>query len=57
MIDGLRNSNFYGVELKYLDSELMVIEARKTKVEMLKRELGEKYILAPLYGKLKNQRL
>ena len=35
MIDGLRNSNFYGVELKYLDSELMVIEARKTKVEML----------------------
>jgi hypothetical protein len=57
MIDGLRNSNFFGVELKYLDSELMAIESRKTKVEMLKRELGDKYILAPLYGKLKNQRL
>jgi hypothetical protein len=57
MIDGLRNSNFFGVEPKYLDSELMAIEARKTKVEMLKRELGDKYILAPLYGKLKNQRL
>lgn len=57
MIDGLRNSNFYNVKLEYLDSELMEIEARKTKVEMLKRELGEKYILAPLYGKLKNQRL
>ena len=57
MIDGLRNSNFYNVKLEYLDSELMAIEARKTKVEMLKRALGEKYILAPLYGKLKNQRL
>jgi hypothetical protein len=57
MIDGLRNSNFFGVELKYLDSELMAIEARKTKVEMLKRELGEKYILAPLYGKIKSPRL
>ena len=57
MIDGLRNSNFYGVELKYLDSELMAIEARKTKVEMLKRELGDKYILAPLYGKIKSPRL
>ena len=57
MIDGLRNSNFFGVELKYLDSELMAIEARKTKVEMLKRELGDKYILAPLYGKIKSPRL
>lgn len=57
MIDGLRNSNFYGVELKYLDSELMAIEARKTKVEMLKRELGEKYILAPLYGKIQSPQL
>jgi hypothetical protein len=57
MIYGLRNSNFYNVELKYLDSELMAIEARKTKVEMLKRELGEKYILAPLYGKIKSPRL
>jgi hypothetical protein len=57
MIDGLRNSNFYGVEFKYTFEEIEEIEARRTKVEMLKRELGEKYILAPLYGKLKNQRL
>ena len=57
MIQGLRNSNFYNVELKYLDTELMAIEARKTKVEMLKRKLGEKYILAPLYGKIKSPRL
>ena len=57
MIEGLRNSNFYNVKLEYLDTELMAIEARKTKVEMLKRELGEKYILAPLYGKIKSPRL
>jgi hypothetical protein len=57
MIDGLKNSNFYGVEFKYTFEEIEEIEARRTKVEMLKRELGEKYILAPLYGKLKNQRL
>ena len=57
MMEGLRNSNFYGVEFKYTFEEIEEIEARRTKVEMLKRELGEKYILAPLYGKLKNQRL
>jgi hypothetical protein len=46
MIDGLKNSNFYGVEFKYTFEEIEEIEARRTKVEMLKRELGEKYILA-----------
>jgi hypothetical protein len=57
MIYGSRNSNFYGVSLPYSAEELMALEARKTRIEALKRELGDKYILAPLYGKLKNQRL
>lgn len=57
MIDGLKNSNFFGVTLPYSNEELMAIEARKTRIEMLKRELGDKYILAPLYGKIKSPRL
>ena len=57
MIDGLRNSNFYGVKLPYSDQELMAIEARKTRIEALKRDLGDKYLLAPLYGKIKSPRL
>ena len=57
MIDGLRNSNFYGVKLSYSDQELMSIEARKTRIEALKRELGDKYLLAPLYGKIQSPKL
>jgi len=57
MIEGSRNSNFYGVKLPYSDQELMAIEARKTRIEALKRELGNKYLLAPLYGKIKSPRL
>jgi hypothetical protein len=57
MIDGLRNSNFYGVQFQYTFEEIEQIEARRTKIEMLKRELGDKYILAPLYGKIKSPRL
>jgi hypothetical protein len=57
MIDGLRNSNFYGVKLSYSDQELMAIEARKTRIEALKRELGNKYLLAPLYGKIQSPKL
>lgn len=57
MIDGIRNSNFYGVNLPYTDQELMAVEARKMRIEALKRELGNKYILAPLYGKIKSPRL
>ena len=57
MIDGLRNSNFFGVKLPYSDQELMSVEASKTRIEALKRELGNKYILAPLYGKIKSPRL
>ena len=57
MIDGLRNSNFYGVSLPYSAQELMAIEARKTRIEALKRELGDKYLLAPLYGKIQSPKL
>jgi hypothetical protein len=57
MIDGSRNSNFYGVKLLYSDQELMTIEARKTRIEALKRELGDKYLLAPLYGKIQSPKL
>jgi hypothetical protein len=57
MMEGLRNSNFYGVTLPYSAEELMAIEARKTRIEAIKRELGDKYLLAPLYGKIKSPRL
>lgn len=52
--DGIRNSNFFGVTFYYSAQELMQIEARRTKIEKLKREMGDKYLLAPLYGRLKN---
>jgi hypothetical protein len=57
MIQGSKNSNFYGVTLPYSDQELMALEARKTRIEALKRKLGDKYILAPLYGKIQSPRL
>jgi hypothetical protein len=47
-------TNFYGIDLYYSPQELEQIEARRTKIEMLKRELGDKYILAPLYGRIPN---
>jgi len=47
-------TNFYGVNLYYSPLELAQIEARRTKIQMLKRELGDKYILAPLYGRIPN---
>lgn len=51
-LDGIRNSNFFGVQFYYSHKELEQIEARRTKIEMLKREMGDKYLLAPLYGKV-----
>ena len=54
---GIKNSNFFGVVFPYSEKELMQIEARRTKIEMLKREMGDKYLLAPLYGKLKKETL
>jgi hypothetical protein len=39
-------TNFYGIDLYYSPKELEQIEARRTKIEMLKRELGAKYILS-----------
>ena len=57
MMEGLRNSNFYGVTLPYSAEELMAIEARKTRIEAIKRELGNKYLLAPLYGKIQSPKL
>ena len=53
-LNGLRNSNFFGVEFYYSSYELMQIEARRTRIEALKREMGDKYLLAPLYTKLRN---
>ncbi len=52
-ITHLRNSNFFGVTFYYSAYELMQIEARKTRIEALKREMGDKYLLAPLYTKLR----
>lgn len=52
-INHLRNSNFFGVIFYYSPYELMQIEARKTRIEALKREMGDKYLLAPLYTKLR----
>ncbi len=51
-LDGIRNSNFYGVIFYYSAKELEQIEARRTKIEMLKRQMGDNYLLAPLYGKV-----
>lgn len=51
--DAYRNSNFFGVTFYYTAHELMQIEARRTRIEALKREMGNKYLLAPLYTKLR----
>lgn len=53
-LDGIRNSNFFGVTFYYTPKELEQIEARRTKIEMLKRDMGNKYILAPLYTRITN---
>jgi hypothetical protein len=57
MMEGLRNSNFYGVEFLYTFEEIEEIEARRTKIQRLKREMGDKYLLAPLYGKIQSPKL
>jgi hypothetical protein len=57
MIEGSKNSNFYGVKLPYSAQELMALEARKTRIEAIKRELGDKYLLAPLYGRIQSPKL
>lgn len=44
--------NVYGFPIPTSAKELMQAEARRTKVEALKRFLGEKYLLAPLTKKL-----
>jgi hypothetical protein len=54
MITGTKNSNFFWAKLTYSAQELMAIEARKTRIEALKREMGDKYLLAPLTQKLDN---
>jgi hypothetical protein len=56
-MEGMRNSNFYGVEFKYTFEEIEKIEARRTKIQRLKREMGDKYLLAPLYGKIQSPKL
>lgn len=48
--------NVYGYPIPTTAKELMQAEARRTKVEALKRFLGEKYLLAPLTQKLKEPR-
>jgi hypothetical protein len=57
MMEGMRNSNFYGVEFKYTFEEIEEIEARRTKIQRLKREMGDKYLLAPLYGRIQSPKL
>jgi hypothetical protein len=52
MIDDPVIRNLYGYPLPITAKELEQAEARKTKVEALKRFLGEKYLLAPLTKKL-----
>jgi hypothetical protein len=52
-INHLRNSNFFGVNFHYSSRELMMIESRRTRIEALKREMGDKYLLTPLYTKLR----
>lgn len=48
--------NLYGYPIKTTAKELMQAEARRTKIEALKRMLGDKYLLAPLTQKLKEPR-
>jgi hypothetical protein len=57
MIEGSKNSNFYGVRLSYSAQELMALEARKTRIQAIKREMGDKYLLAPLYGRIQSPKL
>jgi hypothetical protein len=57
MMEGMRNNNFYGVEFKYTFEEIEEIEARRTKIQRLKREMGDKYLLAPLYGRIQSPKL
>jgi hypothetical protein len=57
MIESSKNSNFYKVKLPYSAQELMALEARKTRIEAIKRELGDKYLLAPLYGRIQSPKL
>lgn len=45
--------NVYGYPIPITAEELMQAESRRTKVEALKRMLGNKYLLAPLTKKLK----
>jgi hypothetical protein len=52
MIDDPVIRNVYGYPIKTTAKELMQAEARRTKVEALKRFLGDKYLLAPLTKKL-----
>jgi hypothetical protein len=52
MITNTKISSFYGVDLFYSARELMALEARKTRIEALKKEMGDKYLLAPLTQKL-----
>ncbi len=52
MIDDPIIRNLYGYPIKISAKELMQAEARRTKVEALKRFLGEKYLLASLTKKL-----
>lgn len=44
--------NLYGYPIETTAKELMQAEARRTKIEALKRMLGEKYLLAPLTKRL-----
>jgi hypothetical protein len=44
--------NLYGYPIETTAKELMQAESRRTKVEALKRMLGEKYLLAPLTKRL-----
>jgi hypothetical protein len=44
--------NLYGFPLPITAQELMQSEKRRTKIEALKRLLGDKYLLAPLTKKL-----
>jgi hypothetical protein len=52
MIDDPIIRNVYGYPIETTAKELMQAEARRTKVEALKRFLGDKYLLAPLTKKL-----
>ena len=52
MIDDFVIRNLYGYPIETTAKELIQAEVRRTKVEALKRFLGDKYLLAPLTKKL-----